>query len=54
LFGPGVKATVAEPLLNALEVPTSVAVTEVGALGFNTAAKPKPLTPICLPPIIGI
>jgi hypothetical protein len=49
-----VQLTVAAPLLNARPVPTSVAETDVGTLGFPAPWKPKPLTPICLPPIIGI
>jgi hypothetical protein len=49
-----VQLTVAAPLLNARPVPISVAETDVGALGFPAPWKPKPLTPICLAPIIGI
>ena len=47
LLDPAVKDTVAAPLLKAREVPTSTAVTAVGALGFPAPAKPYPrgLTP---------
>jgi hypothetical protein len=48
------QVTSAAPLLNARAVPTSVAETDVGAFGLPAPWKPKPLTPICLPPIIGI
>ena len=48
------QVTFAAPLLTARAVPTSVAETDVGTLGFPAPWNPKPLTPICLPPIIGI
>ena len=51
---PDEKETLADPLLNARPVPTFVADTLIGALGFPAPWKPRPLTPAPLPPIIGI